>query len=137
VSPRHWPHAQTRAGRGSPSSPARDGAERSSPKRRTRPRETLYAAKCYWPGITQAELERAAAAAVREAEKVSRTGNPVTYRGSLLFPNDELVLCLFAAASPAAIQQTTDDAGIPSERLMDTLWMPNPNTSTSRSSRPT
>ena len=38
------------------------------------PSETFYAAKCYWPGVTQALLERAAAAAAREAEKVSRTG---------------------------------------------------------------
>jgi hypothetical protein len=86
----------------------------------------LYAAKCYWPGITEEELERAAASATREAERVSQTGKPTVYLGLLLFPHDELVLCLFAAASRAAIRQTTEHAGIPCERLMQTLWTPNP-----------
>ena len=88
----------------------------------------LYAAKCYWPGVREEELERAAVLARREAERVSRTGKPVAYRGSLLFPDDELVLCLFAAASQVPIRQTTEHAGIPCERLMQTLWIPGANT---------
>jgi hypothetical protein len=88
----------------------------------------LYAAKCYWPGVIEEELERTAVRAMREAERVSRRGKPVAYRGSLLFPDDDLVLCLFAAASRAAIRQTTEHAGIPCERLMHTLWMPGANT---------
>jgi hypothetical protein len=88
----------------------------------------LHAAKCYWPGVTKDELDRAAASAIREAQTVSRAGTQVRYLGSLLFPDDELVLCLFAAASRAAIRQTTEHAGIPCERLMQAVWMPSPNT---------
>jgi hypothetical protein len=95
----------------------------------------LHAAKCYWPGVTEDELDRAAASAIREAQTVSRTGTQVRYLGSLLFPDDELVLCLFAAASQVPIRQTTEHAGIPCERLMQTLWIPSPNTIHDRKER--
>ena len=55
----------------------------------------LYAAKCYWPGVAEPALKRVAASAAREAQKLSRSGKPVAYLGCLLFPDDELVLCLF------------------------------------------
>jgi len=83
----------------------------------------LYAAKCYWPGVTEDELERAVACAMREAETVSRRGKPVAYLGSLLFEDDELVLCLFESSSRTSVKQTTERAGIPCERLMESIWL--------------
>ena len=55
----------------------------------------LYAAKCYWPGVTQSELQQAAAAARHEAARFCGEGKPIRYLGSLLFPADDLVLCIF------------------------------------------
>ena len=49
----------------------------------------LYAAKCYWPGVTERELDRL-------SDRVSSRG-AIVFVGSLLFPQDELVLCLFEA----------------------------------------
>ena len=46
------------------------------------------------------------------------------YLGSVLFPGDDLVLCLFEADSRAAVKRASDEAGIPCERVMDTLWIP-------------
>lgn len=81
----------------------------------------LYAAKCYWPGVNRAELERVAA---RAAEALPAPGGQdAKYRGSLLFADDDLVLCLFDAPSPMAVKRASDRAGIPCERVMDSVWL--------------
>jgi Nickel responsive protein SCO4226-like len=87
----------------------------------------LYAAKCYWPGITETELEQAAA---RAADALPEPGvRAVIYRGSLPFAADELVLCLFEAPSPIAVKRASDRAGIPCQRVMDSVWLqPDPAT---------
>jgi len=81
----------------------------------------LYAAKCYWPGVTETDLEAV-------AERAAATGlaagtGPVTYLGSLPFAADDLVLCLFRGPSRAAVIQASDRLGIPRERLMDSAWL--------------
>ena len=80
----------------------------------------LYAAKCYWPGVTETELEPIATRATRTTRSV-RDG--VNYLGSLMFRNDELVLCLFEGPSRTAVKQASERAGIPCERLMDSIWL--------------
>jgi len=47
----------------------------------------------------------------------------VAYLGALLFAADDLVLCLFQGPSRAAVIQASDRLGIPSERLMYSLWL--------------
>jgi hypothetical protein len=87
----------------------------------------LYTAKCYWPGITRTELEQAI---TRASSARSRAGAPeVNYLGSLLFSNDDLVLCLFEATSRASVKHASEQAGIPCERVMDSVWL-NPHRST-------
>jgi hypothetical protein len=54
----------------------------------------LYTAKCFWPGVTEDDLRLPAAQAEREIRNPS-----TTFRGALYLPGDELVLCLFDAAS--------------------------------------
>ena len=78
----------------------------------------LYAAKCYWPGVTEADLDRVAGRAA-----LATGTSPVSYLGSLLFPADDLVLCMFSGPSRAAVIQASDQLGIPSERLMDAAWL--------------
>jgi hypothetical protein len=81
----------------------------------------LYAAKCYWPGVTESEVRRAGARAAEGTRSSHRDG--VDYLGSLLFANDELVLCLFEGPSRTAVTRATEDAGIPCERLMNSIWI--------------
>jgi hypothetical protein len=83
----------------------------------------LYAAKCYWPGVETPALQRVAASATREAERLSRNGKPVAYLGCLLFPDDEIVLCLFESSSRAPVNQAAERAGMPCERLMESIWL--------------
>ena len=81
----------------------------------------LYAAKCYWPGVTESDLEQVAERAATAGLGPGRDG--VAYLGSLLFAADDLVLCLFQGPSRAAVIQASDRLGIPSERLMDSAWL--------------
>jgi hypothetical protein len=86
----------------------------------------LYAAKCYWPSVTERELERVAdraghAPAAREPQ------DDVAYLGALLFTADDLVLCLFEASSRAAVTRASEQLGIPCERVMDPVWLGSPS----------
>jgi Protein of unknown function (DUF4242) len=82
----------------------------------------LYTAKCYWPGVTAGELEQAAERALEATAQTPSRSRPA-YLGSILFPGDDLVLCLFEASSRAAVKRASDQAGIPCERVMDTIWL--------------
>jgi hypothetical protein len=75
----------------------------------------LYAAKCYWPGVTDEDIESAAPLLGGDAD--------ATYVGSLLFPGDALVLCLFDANTDRAVRQASHRARIPCERVMSTQWI--------------
>jgi hypothetical protein len=79
----------------------------------------LYTAKCYWPGVTEEELRRAAARAADD----SAERRPVMYRGALYLPGDELVLCLFDASSRAAVKRSSERAGMPCERVIESVWV--------------
>jgi hypothetical protein len=79
----------------------------------------LYTAKCYWPGVTEDELRFAA----ERAQNESATRRHVTYRGALYLPRDELVLCLFDAPSREAVKQSSEHAGMPCERVIESVWV--------------
>jgi hypothetical protein len=81
----------------------------------------LYAAKCYWPGVTETDLEQVTERAGRAG--LAAGSSTVTYLGSLLFAADDLVLCLFHGPSRAAVIQVSERLGIPCERLMDSAWL--------------
>lgn len=91
------------------------------------PCAVLYAAKCFWPGVTLVELDEASARARRVSGVRRVRGGKAVYLGSVLFPDDELVLCLYEASSRSAVQQASDRAGLPCERVMETAWLPNPD----------
>jgi len=81
----------------------------------------LYAAKCYWPGVTRTDLQRVADRAAHP--DLSPDRDRVAYLGSLLFAADDLVLCLFQGPTRAAAIEASERLGIPSERLMDAVWL--------------
>lgn len=81
----------------------------------------LYAAKCYWPGVTESDLKQVGERAATAGLGPGRDG--VAYLGSLLFAADDLVLCLFQGPSRAAVIQASGQLAIPFERLMDSAWL--------------
>jgi hypothetical protein len=92
----------------------------------------LYAAKCYWPGVSQSELEQLARRAL-EADSRPPHGD-VTYHGSLLFSDDDLVLCLFDGPSRTAVKRAIEQVGAPCERVMQSVWL-EPHRATSKGTR--
>jgi hypothetical protein len=77
----------------------------------------LYAAKCYWPGVTEDDVESASLLLAPQGE--------ASYLGSLVFPGDALVLCLFRATEQNAVRVASERARIPCERVMSTWWLAN------------
>jgi hypothetical protein len=72
-----------------------------------------YLAECFWPGVTETKL---AAAAERVADDRS-----VICQQLILIPADEIVLCLFQAPCEAAINEAARRAGLPSERIVESI----------------
>lgn len=79
----------------------------------------LYIAKCFWPGVTEDALRKAATRAG------SLTGRRLqaAFRGALFLPHDELVLCLFEASAGVAVKRASEQAGMPCERVIETVWV--------------
>jgi hypothetical protein len=78
----------------------------------------LYTAKCFWPGAGESEIRLAAALASREAVQ-----HHADFRGALYLPADELVLCLFEAMTPSSVKSESESAGMPCERVIQTVWI--------------
>jgi hypothetical protein len=80
-----------------------------------------YAAECYWPGVTQAELtatlDRAEAASV----ELRRKGGDVALQGAILLATDETVFCLFNGQE-VDVRAASELAGVPFERILQTHW---------------
>ena len=78
----------------------------------------LYTAKCFWPGAGEDEIRLVVARASREAVQ-----HHADFRGALYLPTDELALCLFEAMSPLSVKSESESAGMPCERVMETVWI--------------
>jgi hypothetical protein len=82
---------------------------------------TAFLVEHYWPGITPAAFE-AAAARVREAAAVlASTGVRIRFLHSTLVPEDEAAFCVFDAESPAVVEEAYARAGVPYERVLNAL----------------
>jgi len=79
----------------------------------------LYAAKCYWPGVTEDVLWDAA----NRARQQNQIGDRALFRGLLYLPGDETALSLFEADSPASVKQASERVGMPCERVIATVWV--------------
>jgi len=74
-------------------------------------------AECLLPGITPA-IANALGDAVKA--ELARSRNPVSFLGSLLMPEDEVLLCLFAGPL-AEVRTVSERAGLPFERILGCL----------------
>jgi len=76
----------------------------------------LYTAKCFWPGVEETDIRLAAA-------RAERSLGATRFDGALYLPDDELILCLFDAVAPAAVKEAAERAGLPCERVIQTVWI--------------
>ena len=81
----------------------------------TGPEPQWHVAECLLPGLSRATAE-ALSRHVRQ-EIAGPPGTQVTYLGSLLMPEDEVLLCLFAGPA-AEVREVSERAGLPFERIL-------------------
>jgi hypothetical protein len=81
----------------------------------------MYTAECYWPGITEEKLQRAAARKMQAAEAVAQQGVRVRYLGAVLFPEDQVVLFEFDSVSADAVQRVSDQTELDVARIIASL----------------
>jgi Nickel responsive protein SCO4226-like len=79
----------------------------------------LYAAKCFWPGVTEEMLREAAT----RAGSATAQRPQAVFRGALFLLHDELVLCLFEGSTGAEVKRASEQAGMPCERVIETVWV--------------
>jgi hypothetical protein len=73
--------------------------------------------ECLLPGIVPATAEELADQVRTE---IARSCSPVSFIGSLLMPEDEVLLCLFAGPF-AEVRAVSERAGLPFERILGCL----------------
>lgn len=78
------------------------------------PDEGCHLAECLVPGMTKAF---AASLGDRVRTEVVRSRGPVSFLGSLLIPEDEVLLCLFAGPL-TEVRALSERAGLPFERVV-------------------
>lgn len=81
----------------------------------TGPEPQWHLAECLLPGLSRATAE-ALGRRVRQ-ETAGPPGSQVSYLGSLLMPEDEVLLCLFAGPE-AEVRAVSERAGLPFERIL-------------------
>jgi len=81
----------------------------------TGPGPQWHVAECLLPGLSRATAE-ALGRRVRQ-EIAGPAGSQVSYLGSLLMPEDEVLLCLFAGPE-AEVRAVSERAGLPFERIL-------------------
>ena len=59
------------------------------------------------------------------ARAAERTGSEerAVFRGALYLVGDDVVLCLFDAPSRELVKRASERAGMPCERVIDTVWV--------------
>jgi hypothetical protein len=81
-------------------------------------RVTEYVAECLWPDVHASDLRALDLRASEQAERLSADGRPVSYLGSLLMREDEVVLCLFEGELEA-VRTAVEAAEIPFDRILE------------------
>ncbi len=87
------------------------------------PAVTEYVAECLWPDVHESDLQALDVRASEQAERLTADGRPVSYLGSLLMREDEVVLCLFQGEREA-VRTAVEAAEIPFDRILEAAHSP-------------
>ena len=87
----------------------------------------LYAAKFYWPGVTEDDLRDVC----DRAHQQNHIEHSPLFCGLFYLRDSETVLALFEADSPASVKRASGQAGkrasghagMPCERVIATVWV--------------
>ena len=70
------------------------------------------------PGFTSDQLPGAAAKAKAATAALTQEGTPVRYLRSMFMPTEQKCFCMFEAASPTAVKEAQERAGLPFTRIL-------------------
>ena len=87
-----------------------------------------FVAECFWPGVSGTDLDALDRRVEVAAAELRHDQRPVRYLGSILMPEDEVVLCQFEGSADA-VREAAERAGIPFERILETQHSPWPSVS--------
>lgn len=87
-------------------------------------REESFAAECFWPDVSEADLAALDRRIAETVAELTRT-EAVRYLGSILLRDDEVVLCQFQG-SAETVRVIAERARIPFERILATAHSPQP-----------
>ncbi|HEY7142874.1 MAG TPA: hypothetical protein VH637_01385 [Streptosporangiaceae bacterium] len=90
----------------------------------TGPGPDWHVAECLQPGMSVAVAEALGRRVSQEL--AGQPGRPVCFLGSLLMPEDEVLLCLFSGTE-AEVRAVSERAGLPFERILGCVgigWQP-------------
>lgn len=87
--------------------------------------ETEFVVECLWPDVHEDDLRALDERAAEHAGRVARSGRAVSYLGSLLMREDEVVLCLFCGALED-VRLVARTAEIPYDRILEAAGSPWP-----------
>jgi hypothetical protein len=77
-----------------------------------------YIAECFWAGVREDDLERLD----HRVHRLLATRQKVTYLGSMLVPEDEVVFCFFDGPSAEAVRTLAERAEVPFQRVVRSMW---------------
>jgi Protein of unknown function (DUF4242) len=83
-----------------------------------------FIAECFWVGVKPDDLSALDRRVERCVAGMTRDGESVRYLGSMLMPEDEVVLCFFEG-SAATVHRAAQRAEVPFERILEsdgTAW---------------
>jgi hypothetical protein len=80
-------------------------------------RSATFVAECFWPDVTDSDLEKLDRRVIAATSRLGHDSQPVSYLGSILVREDEVVLCHFEGAADA-IRRVAEEAEVPYERLL-------------------
>ncbi len=84
-----------------------------------------FVAECLWPDVHEDDLRALDGRAAEECDRIIQRGGSVTYLGSLLMREDEVVLCLFRG-EPDDVRRVVQAARIPCDRILEASGSPWP-----------
>jgi hypothetical protein len=100
------------------------------------PSATTYIVECFWPGVTEPEVDDLDVRARAGAASVTGDRARVQYLGSILVRDDEVLLCLFEGP-PDAVRLAAERAAIPFERILEASDSTHPGGRPTRPPQPT
>jgi hypothetical protein len=90
----------------------------------SQPTLTTYTVECFWPGVRDEQVQQGAERVRGAAAELTQDGAPVSFTGSVVIPRDEVVFYLLEGPSPDAVRTACERAGLPFERIVESLWNP-------------